>query len=69
MRKCCGQHAHLVEFPLLVQLVVLVDLVPVLVGDVVLGQTGGQVNAIVHVPTPEHIVMGINGLPLLVKAG
>ena len=57
---------NLVEFLLLEELVVLVDLVPAFVSDVVLSETGGQVNTIVEVTTPEHIVMGVNSLALLI---
>ena len=60
-----GTPHYLIQPFLPQQLVMLGDLVPALAGDVVLGQAGGQLDPIVEVSTPEHIVMGVNGLPLL----
>ena len=45
---------------LLEQLVLLVELVPASVGDVVLGSCCGQVHSVVEVTTPEHIVVDIH---------
>ena len=58
---------YLVEFPLPAELVVFVHLLPAPISNVVLGQAGGEVNAIVQVPTPEYVIMGIDRLTLFIK--
>ncbi len=45
----------------------LIHPLPALVGYMVLGKARGEVNTIVEVPAPKHVVMSINSLPLLVK--
>lgn len=57
-------HSHLLHLPLFGELVVRDQFLPPPARDVFLGHIGGEVDAVVEVSTPEHIVMRLQSLTL-----